>query len=751
MTGGWRGSSPAAAMGERDVYQSLKCNGYKFMQALERIFEKYGQPFEDDLVINLEDMTVDTPSGPIVWCPIDSPSCHLRKQTRNKPKEKYEKLYESDESQENLMSTKLSSRTDPMSDIEILKDGKCIQSTSKLQTCISLGNMNVGDKYKIDVDILTTSNGNLEKQVLVECVGRTKDKPVIMFTPMSKAKVGLSRVYPDCSNDFQPTLSEELNYLSTSERDDKEDSNSISSVSSDLLLVNPLCELGSKELSYPVRFEKDRSNVLDLGETISACINDGSVESHDDTSGLSDTTLIDIYPSMLASMSNLLDRSYRTRVASRLIKHYRRLQLNSCKSKLNTTLDEIRMKAKMNAQTLKEMKGHPVVELKAWAGTKHMNRKLSSLKRCKIAECNPDTSLSTIAAEDFMAAQANSKSSEIETFEFRNSYSDANYSQPLLLSPCKPRSPIPITNCCNMKKTLGCVVTSLNGQSLPQLDTVIDSSFKCLSTKPNMAKEQSPCSRIILNHAANAKQSPLNNSTMTKEDSAVANFSRSPFRMHLCSGNISYTGQRSKWRHSFSSESSIPTMFHSIKSPFNTQEKEMDTFESMYHNLVHNSFSLSTVKLPNILNVCSVPGKTITSMTSVTNSPTQLSRKRAACIAQLRETSRLPLKRFRSFPESSSSRQSSQKMLLLNTVLQEQNYDSTQMSAFHSPRRQQSREAITLGPYIKWEDNARLYSSCGTALPVINRSGNTVSLCLSPRFRNRVSRKLDYSKLNTPV
>ncbi|XP_038657795.1 uncharacterized protein LOC119968898 [Scyliorhinus canicula] len=710
-------------------------------------------------------MTVDTPSGPTAWRPIETPSCHLRKQIRNKPKEKYEKQHESDESQENLMSTKLSSRTDPMSDIEILKDGNCIQSTSKLQTRNSLGNMNVGDKFKIDVDILTTSDGNLEKQVLVECVGRTKDKPLIMFTPMSKAKVGLSRVYPDCSDDFQTTLSEELNHLSTSERDVKDDSNLISSMSSDLLLVNPLCELGSKELSYPVRFEKSRSNVLDLGETISTCINDGSVESHDDkSSGLSDTILIDFYPSMLASMSNLLDRGYRTQVASRLIKHYRHLQLNSCKSKLNTTLDRIRM----NAQTLKEMKGHPVVELKAWAGTKHMNRKLSSLKRCNITECNPDTNLSTIAAEDFMAAQTNSKSSEIETFELRNSYSDANYSQPLLLSPCKPRRPVPVTSCCDMKKTLGCVLSSLNGQSLPQLDTVTDSSFKCFSTKPNMAKEQSPCSRIILHHAANAKQSPLNNSTMTKEDSAVASFSRSPFRMHLCPGNISYTGQRSKWRHSFPSESSIPTVFHSIKSPFNTQEKEMDTFESMYHNLVRTSFSLSTtVKLPNILNVCSVPGKTITSMISVTNSPTQLSRKRAACIDQLMETSQLPLKRFRFFSESSSSRQSSQKMLLLNTV-QEQNYDSRQMSDFHSPRRQQPREAylgyntqsfkqrfgcnmgITLGPYIKWEDNARLYSSCGTALPVINRSGNTVSLCLSPRLRNRVSRKLDYSELNTP-
>ncbi|XP_078088178.1 uncharacterized protein LOC144506195 isoform X2 [Mustelus asterias] len=750
-------------MAARDVLQGLKHNSCRFTETMERIFEKYSQPFEDDLVINLEDMTVETLTGPVAWCPIDSKPYVLRKQTRNNSKKKYgklyepdesqehdEKLYEPDESQENLMSTKLSSQADQTSDTEILKDGQCTESTYKSQTSITMGDMNVGDKYKVDVDILATGNGNLGKQVLVECVRRTKDKPMIMFTHTWKAKVGLSHVDPDRNDDLQATISGELNHSSRSEHDE-DDSNFISSISVDQSSVKPLCEHGSKELSYTLGFEKNTSNVLDLAETISTCVNEDSRESHDDTSsGLSDTTLIDIYPSMLASMSKLLDRGYKTQVASRLIKHYRRLQLNACKSKLNTTQDGIRMKAKMDAQTLKKVEGHPIIELKACSGIKHMNRTISSQRRYKTADCNLDTSLSMTAAEDSMAAQqTNSKLSEIETSEFRNSDNDANYSWPRL-SPSNPKSSVPVTNCCSMKKTLLPIVISLNGPSLPQLDTV--TSFRCFRTKPNMAKAQSPCSEFVLNHSPKKKLSPLNNSTMTKEDSAVANFCRSPFRMFLCSSNISHTGQRSRRRHSFSSESSVPTMFHSIRSPISTRVKEMDAFESIYNNLVHNSFSLSTtVKLPNILNVCSVPGRTITSVTSVPNSPSHQSRKRAACIDQLRETSRLPLKRFCSFLVSSSSSQSNQEMMLLNTVLKDQNHHAAQMSRIYSPRCQQPRENITLDPYIKWEDNARLYSSCGTLLPVINSSGNTESLCLSPRFRNRVSRKLDYTKLNNPV
>ncbi|XP_041066567.1 uncharacterized protein LOC121290318 isoform X1 [Carcharodon carcharias] len=728
-------------MAQSEVVHGLKRNGCRFMERMERIFEKYSQPFEEDLVINLEDMTVDTPSGPIIWCPTDSQLCLPRKQARNNFHKKYEKLYEPDvsqeqdkklcapdESQEKLMSTKLSSQTYQASDTEVLKDGPCIQSTSKLQTSLSMGNMNVGDKYKIDVDILATGNDDLGKQVLVECVGRAKNKPVIMFTPTSKVKVGLSHAYHDCSDDFQTTISGDLNHSSRSDHDDKDDSNLASSMSYDQLLAKPLCGLGSKKLSYPLRFEKSRSNVLDLSETVSTCIDQCSVESHDDTSsGLSDTTLIDIYPNMLASMSNLLDRSYKMQVASRLIKHYRRLQLNAWKSKLNTTRDGIRMKVKMDTHALKNVEDYPILELKASAGATLMNGKVCSLKRYETTECNLDTILSTAAAEGSMSAQqTNSKSSEVETSKFRNSFDDASYSRPLLLSPLNPKSPVPVTNCCNMRKTSPCIVTSLNGPSLPQLDIMTNSSFKCLSTKPNMAKAHSPCSSFILNHPPKAKLSPLNNSTVTKQDSVVANFSRSPFRMLLCSSNISCTGQSSKRRHSFSSGSSVPTMFRSIRSPFKTQVKEMDAFESVYRNLV-----------------CTV--------TSVRNTPSQLSRKRAACIDQSRETSRLPLKRFRSFPEPSNSRQSRQEMLLLNTVLQGQNYHSKQMSGFYSPRSWHPRENITLGPFIKWKDNASMYSSCGTALPVINSSGNTVSLCLSPRLQSRVSRKLDYSKLNTPV
>ncbi|XP_067849150.1 uncharacterized protein [Heptranchias perlo] len=721
----------------------LKLNGWKFKETLERIFEKYSQPFEDDQVINLEDMTVDTLSGRQTWCPNDSKLCFPQKKPRNNPKEKSDKLYEPDVSQEHPMSAKLSSHADQFSDIEVLKDGQCTQSTSKLQTSISIGEMNVGDKYKIDVDILATGDGNLGKQVLVECVGRNKDKPLIMFTPTSKVKIGSSCLSLDCSDDFQ-TISEELNHSSKSEHDDKDDSN-FASVSYDQLLARPLCVSGSKELSYALNIEKSRSNILDLGETIPTYIDQASVESHDDTSsGLSDTTLIDIYPSMLASMSNLLDRSYKTQAASRLIKHYRRLQLNVCKSMPNTTHDGIRIKAKMIAH-----------KLKACAGTKQIPRKVCSLKRYKTTQGNQETSFSMTTAEDTKTVlQTNSKSSQIETFKFRNSYNDASYSQPLLRSPSNPKSPVPVTNCCNMRKISACNVTSMNGSSLHQLNTSTNScNLKILCPKPNTAMAQSPSSRIILNHLPNAEPYPLNNNTVTKQDSVVANCNRSPFGVLLCSSNFSCTDQRNKQRHSISSVvGSVPTMFHSIQSPFKTQAQETDAFESMYQNLVRSSFSLSTtMKLPNILNVCSVSGRTITSVASIPNSPSQLSRKRAACIDQKRETSQLPLKRFRSFPESSSSRQSSQEMLLLNTVLQRQNYHGAQIGGFYSPRSQQDGEKITAGSRIKWEGSARLYSNSGTVLPVINSSGNTVSLCLSPRLRNRVSRKLDYNKLNTPV
>uniref|UniRef100_UPI00398EC533 uncharacterized protein n=1 Tax=Pristiophorus japonicus TaxID=55135 RepID=UPI00398EC533 len=739
-------------MGEPDLTGGLKNNTTKFRETLEQIFRKYSQPFEDDLVINLEDMTYDTPSGPEAWCPIDSQTFLLKNQTRNNPKEKSEKLYEPDVSQEHLMSTRLSSQADQISDAEVLKDGQCTHSTSKLQTNISMGEMNVGDKYKVDVDMLATGDGNLGKEVLVECVGRTKDKPLILFTPMSKVKIGSSRVYHDCSDDFQTTISGDLNHSTRSEHDDKDDSNLAASVPYDQLLSRPLCVPGSTELSYSLKFEKSRSDVLDLGETEPTCIDQAPMESHDSTSsGLSDTTLIDIYPSMLASMSNLLDRSYKAQAASRLIKHYRRLQLNVCKSKPNTTQDGIRIKAMMDAQKLKKIEDYTFID----AGTKHMDSKVCSQQRYKTTQGNLETSCSMTTAEDSEAVlQTNSKSFEIETLKFRNSYNDASYSQPVLLRPCNPKSPVPVTNCCSVRKASARNVTSLNESSLPQLNTLTKACrLKCLSPKPKMAMAQSPSSKIILNHLPNAELYPLNNGTVTKPDSVATNFNKSPCGMLLCSSNISCTGQRNKQRHSLSSVvSSLPTMFYSIQSPFKKQAKEMDAFESVYQNLVRSSCSVSTtMKLPNILNVCSVPGRTITSVTSVTNSPSQLSRKRAACIDQTWETSRLPLKRFRSFPEYSSSRQSSQEMLLLNTVLQGQNYHCTRMGGFYSPRSQQDGEKITAGPFIKWDGNARLYSNSGTALPVINSSGNTVSLCLSPRLRNRVSRKLDYNKLNTPV
>ncbi|XP_043556983.1 uncharacterized protein LOC122555253 isoform X1 [Chiloscyllium plagiosum] len=737
------------AVDEIRVCERLKRNGWKFRRTMERIFQEYNHPFEDDLIVNLEDMTVDAPSGPVAWCPIDSPHSFLRKQARVNRKKKSGKYYAPDESLKDLMSTELSDQADRSSEFKAVKDEQCMPSMSKLQTSISIGNMNVGDKYKIDVDMLATGHDKLGKQVLVECVGKTKDKPLIMFTPTSRLEVGLLHVYHDCSDDFQTSISGDLNNSSRSKHDDQDDSHFISSVSNDCLSARSLCELGSKEVAYPLRLEENRSNVLDLEETVSTCINQDSRESHDDSSGLSDTTLIDIYPSMLASMSNLLNRSYKTQTASRLIKHYRRLQLNVCKSKLNTTQDGIRMKGKMDVQ-ISNVESYPIIELEACNGTNQVNRNVCSLKKFKTTECNFDSCISVIDAEGSETVQqTNSKSSETKDSNFSHFCHDAINSRSLPTSPCNPISPVLVTNCCNVSKTSSLKITS-NESCLPQLDTMINSSFKCLSPKPNLSKAQSPYSRNIFNHLPEAQLSPSNNSMATKRNSIVN--SKSPFRMLLHSSIISCTAQKIKRRHSFSSTCSVPGMFHSIQSPLKTPAREMDAFESVYQSLAHNSFSFPTaVKLPNVLNASPVPGRTVTSVTSVTNSSFQLSRKRAACTDQIMETSRLPLKRFCSLPESSSSRQDNPEMLTLNTILQGQNYHCTKINGFYSPGSQQQRGNLTVSSPIKWEDICRKYSSHGTVLPIVNSSGNTVSLCLSPRLRNRVSRKLVYNKLNTPV
>ncbi|XP_051869311.1 uncharacterized protein LOC127569059 isoform X2 [Pristis pectinata] len=742
-------------MGERDLDSALLANGWKFRMVMERIFEKYSQPFEDDLIINLEDMTFDTETGWKPWCPVDL-NFHLpRKRSKNNTKKKSGKLYEADvnpEQSDKLCETDVSQAqaeklyetdisqelsTCPLSQVdhttEVLKDGQFTESASKLQTSISMGDMNVGDKYEIDVDMLATSNSNLGSQVVVECVGRTKDNPLITFTPTSKLKIGLSDIYHDCSDGFQDITSKELNHSSKLHHDDKNNSN-IVALSSSQILVKPLCVPSSTEV-YWHKFDDSGCDGMNLGETASTCSNQTSMKSHDDSSGLSDTTLIDIYPSMVASMSDLLDRTYKTEAASRLIKHYRRLQFNVCKSKTNTTQNGIKIKVRKDAQKLKKLKYHSM-KLKACAGTKQVQDKAIS-PSYKTAQENLEGEFTLTANAPSRTVLQTNSTSETECSKFGNLYDDSSFCQPLPLSPCNPQTPIAVANCCKTRKISVHNVSPLNGSTLPKLHALTNSgSLKSLSLKSNMAMVELASSRIIVSHLQNAEQCPLNNSTITQPD-VVANCSRSPFGRLLCSANNSYSNEGYKRRHSFSS-ASVPAKFHSVQSLLKTKVKEMDAFETVYQSLVRNEFSLSaTVAHPSVLNVHSIPRRERTSVSSITCSPSQLSRKRAACIDQARETSRLPLKKFRSFSESSSSNQNSQEVLVLNTILQKQDYHCTQRSGFHSPRSKQDREKIAADVFIKNEDN-RLYANSATVLPVINSSGNTVSLCLSPRLRNRV-------------
>ncbi|XP_069744679.1 uncharacterized protein [Narcine bancroftii] len=587
------------------------------------------QPFEDDLIINLEDMTYESESGPKDWGSIDVNLYLLRKRSKNISKikscESYEvdvnlkqstKLYEVDVSQAHFekidqsdLSSNLSSQADHT--FEVLKDGQSTGKMSKLQTFVSMGNMNVGDKYEIAVDMLATSNSNLEKQVVVECVGRTKDNPLIIFTPLSKLKIGSSHNYNDCSDGFPDTTFKELNH-SSKPRPDNQDISNIAPLSSSQTLVKPPCLLNSTELNSH-QLEESGCDAMNLGETTSTSVE--LTPTLADSSGLSDITLIDIYPTMVASISHLLNRSYKMQVASRLIKHYQRLQFNASKSKLNSTLSRIKNKSWMNVQKLKRPRYHSITELKPCTEIKQLQDKAISPKDYKTSRDNLEMFTHTVGTP---------------------------------------------------------------------LRTVLQ------------------------------------------------------------------TSERNKLKH-FISSASVPSKFHSVQNLFKTKVKEMDAFESVYQSLVQSSLCFpATMGCPDILTFHSFCNKEMNSMSNIICSPFQLSRKRAACIDQAKETSRLPLKRFRSLPESSSSKQSNQDMLMPNTLLQKQVYHCTQMSGFYSPRNKQAKEKISAVEFSKWKDHG-LYSNSALVLPRINGSQNTVILSLSPRPRKRVCRQLDYNNMTTPV
>ncbi|XP_059824476.1 uncharacterized protein LOC132393371 [Hypanus sabinus] len=726
------GGVAGAAMGDGQLESGLLNNGWKFRQAMELIFLKYNRPFEDDLLINLEDMTVDTETGQKPWHAVDLNFYKLRKLNKNNCKKKSGKLYEADVSLEQsdkvceIDVTLTQSENLPKTDVslelctslrsqvgqatEVLKDGQYTGSVSKLQTSVSMGDMNVGDKYEIDVDMLAASNSNLGEQVVVECVGKTKDNPLITFTSSSNLKIGSSPNFHDCNDGLKDTISKELNLSSNSHCGDK-DNSKIVALTSSQMPAKPLCIPSNVELDLH-KFEDSSCDTMNLEETTPTRVDQTLLESPNDSSGLSNTTLIDVYPSMVASMSNLLDRTYKKEAALRLIQRYRYFQFNVCKSKANTTQNGIKVKVRIDGLKLKRLRGHSVLRLKTCDGVRQMQNKAISPKSSKTLQGNLDANFSLAANVSPRTVLQTNLTSETVGSKFGNLYDSSACCQPLPVSPCNPQSPVEVANYCSTRNTN---VSPLNGSAWTN-----SSSLKSLSSKSSVATVESPSPRINVNHLQNAEQWPVNNSTVTQPDTVVAKCSRSPFERFLCSAN---TPCSSKQRHSISS-APVPTKLCSVQSLL--KPNKTDAFESLYQNLVQNSICLSaSMAHPSILNVHSVPRREIASVSLVTCLPSLSSRKRVVCTDQTKETSRVPLKRFRSCPESSSTARE---------------YHCT----LYSPRSKQNKEKIAADVFIKWENN-RPYSNSATVLPVINSSGNTVSLRLSPQLHNRVCRKLDYS------
>ncbi|XP_042189973.1 uncharacterized protein LOC103180198 [Callorhinchus milii] len=505
-------------MGERNHRGSFQTNVQRFLSTLEMIITKYSEPNEDDLVINLEDMTFDSPSGPKPWCPTEI--FRGRKTTENSLIEKFAEVCESESSrQSDLTCSVLSGEADQTLDVDILKDEQCGRQRSK-----------------------------------VEHLAKTESqKPLLIFTPQSK-NINSRQISLDCS-DFQETFSGDFGCCSPKFKDNnKEDPSSDLSISSSQLFENSTTFVSdSKELDS-LKFAKIRIdlNRSDAGKGVSASIDasiDHSFIDVDVSSSLSDSTLVDIYPGMLVSMSNLLERSYKTHAATRLVKHYRRLQMNVSKSRRNTTQDRVNRKTKIVPPQLKKrMTQGTLLEWKENTDSKLADRKVYSLTKYKPQD-NLEQRFSAGVTGDF---RTKLQASNIGSLSFRNLYNEAGCSPTIQLTSYHSCSPLSIINGCYSSKTEVSNAASPNGSTLHKLNTppeqrlrknkrliklrsspnlyrlnsrkalsnVALAEFPCsmpVNSQSDVAVAQSPCSTFEVNLLLNAESSaPVNNSPLAK-------------------------------------------------------------------------------------------------------------------------------------------------------------------------------------------------------------------------------------------
>ncbi|XP_067402491.1 Holliday junction recognition protein isoform X2 [Emydura macquarii macquarii] len=286
--------------------ERLRLNNARFANSLQRIIETYNYPFEDDLLVSMESLTYDTPSGPQLWGEMSPKTITKWKKKLHKRAAQCQKTTETQKQwtsdfededvkvhQEPARNSSIDSHektqvgnTDTESEADLVSIRRKFENVNlKDILLVNPSELEMREKVRVRVDVIVQDNErNIPKWITV--APREKSKSLRVTCPWQDL-MGMTK-YP----------------------------------------IDKITVPG-----YVPFLEKNETGYDSFME---------EYQSADEECCWSNITLADLYPGMVETLCKLLNKHAQRNVADSIIRHYKHRLWHRRKSKPNVTIERIR-------------------------------------------------------------------------------------------------------------------------------------------------------------------------------------------------------------------------------------------------------------------------------------------------------------------------------------------------------------------------------------------------------------------------
>ncbi|XP_053911176.1 LOW QUALITY PROTEIN: Holliday junction recognition protein [Cuculus canorus] len=315
---------PGAMALDLDLDEGLRKSNARFMVSINRILERYNQPFEDDLLISMETLTYNTCKGPKRWEEVSIEK--LRKW-------KKEVLERTRGSQSNADLSKKQT-----SDFE---DGhSTINQESPENSCMDTSDIVVGEESNADIasvrrqfENIHFQNHHLDDEKIQDKVKVQVDAIVQDSARKIPEWITIARQGSPKGLHLASPVQELIGNQASVCRRKVELSNECSS-SRPVQLKFCDVPISPKRITVPRHQCSPR-----LDKT---CFILEEYQSADDECSWGDITLADLYPSMVETLTRLMTKESRRKALKYMFGHFRHKKRRPRRLKLNVTVDKIR-------------------------------------------------------------------------------------------------------------------------------------------------------------------------------------------------------------------------------------------------------------------------------------------------------------------------------------------------------------------------------------------------------------------------